>query len=587
MDRAEQAEVIDLLITGYVNRFITTSEAIFMLNVLSKYPLTSSHSFVLIPHTAARLGLDMVLERCVEIYPDSIEVVNSFNETPLFTAIRNCQYKTAELLLRLKANASHLNRTGDSILHVVSSNPCSEEKMAIVRALCGRCNLENTKNIFGEYPLHFAARSGDFETTQFLMSLIGEKNAIPMSSVFDYSLESGQTTVIEFIKSHISKSQRTELVISKPLSPIEVKSDFKDQGENTVEKLLDTYKQFQTKNTTVLTKLLHIVIGTEEEFVNDTMRMLQLSYSDTMLKAPNVFGGHRKYKILSLDGGGLKVMLEVIILRRIIEHNPKFIENTNLFCGCSASSAVACCLALGHSVDKLIPLFTNMMKFSFKSNSFQPVTSARYSTTYLSHFCRCAFADIPIKYLPRHVLIPAFLMDSNTQTNRHSEAVIFSNLNEDNSNDLVRDICLRSAAAPTYYKPYQNYIDGGLIENNPVACAWPYLFGENGIGIDQKDIVCLSISAGLPSPAFIDSRKIGDGGIANWATQISEAFLLAKRSESVNASRRLLGERYFRVDPQYSKYIELDDVNGIDEVIKTAEECDLDDLYKWIDTHWI
>ena len=175
-------------------------------------------------------------------------------------------------------------------------------------------------------------------------------------------------------------------------------------------------------------------------------------------------------------------------------------EKCNLYCGCSASSFVVSLLSMGVTIEGVIQLIESLFRYGFKKDPLQiaSVTRAKYSNEFIKTFCDTCFGNLRIKNLPRHICIPAFLIDSGDKVdelgNRYCKSETFNNLIHENENERIADICLRSASAPSFYKPYQNYVDGGIICNNPCALAWPYLIGEKGIGIERKNIVCLSIS---------------------------------------------------------------------------------------------
>ena len=72
---------------------------------------------------------------------------------------------------------------------------------------------------------------------------------------------------------------------------------------------------------------------------------------------------------------------------------------------------VAVCFSFENLLNGLIALVEHVIRFSFKK-SLQPVTNAKYTSTYLRVFAKTAFANLHFKDLPRHVLIPSFLIDS-------------------------------------------------------------------------------------------------------------------------------------------------------------------------------
>jgi hypothetical protein len=50
-------------------------------------------------------------------------------------------------------------------------------------------------------------------------------------------------------------------------------------------------------------------------------------------------------------------------------------------------------------------------------------------------------------------------------------------------------ICIQSTAAPGYFGCVNNHLDGGVLINEPIGCCMPYVIGEYGLNVDEKDIV--------------------------------------------------------------------------------------------------
>lgn len=55
----------------------------------------------------------------------------------------------------------------------------------------------------------------------------------------------------------------------------------------------------------------------------------------------------RPYRILCLDGGGVRGVLTTSLLVRISRHNPRFLDNVDLIVGTSAGGILALLLAAG------------------------------------------------------------------------------------------------------------------------------------------------------------------------------------------------------------------------------------------------
>ena len=64
-----------------------------------------------------------------------------------------------------------------------------------------------------------------------------------------------------------------------------------------------------------------------------------------------------RYSILSLDGGGLRGIIQAIILERLEHLHPGFISRIDLFAGTSTGGLVALGLAYGLTPTQLIELY--------------------------------------------------------------------------------------------------------------------------------------------------------------------------------------------------------------------------------------
>ena len=58
------------------------------------------------------------------------------------------------------------------------------------------------------------------------------------------------------------------------------------------------------------------------------------------------------YRILSFDGGGIRGIVTLAILKRLETAFPNLIANTDLFAGTSTGGIIALALAAGKSVDR-------------------------------------------------------------------------------------------------------------------------------------------------------------------------------------------------------------------------------------------
>ncbi|NIQ15360.1 MAG: patatin, partial [Candidatus Dadabacteria bacterium] len=74
------------------------------------------------------------------------------------------------------------------------------------------------------------------------------------------------------------------------------------------------------------------------------------------------------YKILSIDGGGMHGYANVVILKRIVEKYPDFLEKADLIAGTSIGGIVGLGFALGHPIEQVNENFIKGFPLAFTTN---------------------------------------------------------------------------------------------------------------------------------------------------------------------------------------------------------------------------
>lgn len=89
----------------------------------------------------------------------------------------------------------------------------------------------------------------------------------------------------------------------------------------------------------------------------------------------------RPYRILCLDGGGIRGVLTTTILKRICEHNPKFLDNVDFICGTSAGGLLSLLLASGYTADECDAIYSFAAPHIFGHNPWRAINPfrAKYS----------------------------------------------------------------------------------------------------------------------------------------------------------------------------------------------------------------
>lgn len=252
------------------------------------------------------------------------------------------------------------------------------------------------------------------------------------------------------------------------------------------------------------------------------------------------------FKILSIDGGGIRGIIPARILTEIEALTGKRIaEMFDLICGTSTGGIIALSLACpgAHGTPKytageLVDLYEKHGAKIFPSgywtrvddvqNYYQP----RYSPQGLADVLCEYLQDVPLRDALTDVLIPAyeierrvpFFFKSRKARGRMSHGF------------RMRDVALATAAAPTYFPPHKIEIpdtdetfvlvDGGIFANNPTLCG--YVEAKKNYK-EADEIFILSIGTGARTTSlWYEEAK--DWGKIGWAQPVIDIALDAVSS---------------------------------------------------------
>jgi len=129
-----------------------------------------------------------------------------------------------------------------------------------------------------------------------------------------------------------------------------------------------------------------------------------------------------KYRVLSLDGGGIRGILTALLLERILKARPAFLADVNLFAGTSTGSILAIGLAKGLTPPELIALYREQGPRIFHQDILHDLGSlwgfrrARYQTKSRFDGIYPSIGDITLDdLLPRHVLVATYQLDCKNE----------------------------------------------------------------------------------------------------------------------------------------------------------------------------
>lgn len=287
------------------------------------------------------------------------------------------------------------------------------------------------------------------------------------------------------------------------------------------------------------------------------------------------------FKILSLDGGGIRGVLSARLLQQVettlaAKKGQKLHEYFDLVSGTSTGSILTAGIACQMSTQDMIDIYLEQGKNIFldsvrKQRGWRVVSQAIGSGVLYPHeegeqglakvlqkklIHRELGKDAKIGQITKpNILIPAYDVYSRNTTwfNNSDPTVWYSNLE-------LWKICTASASAPTFFPPYQlpynddqklPHIDGGVSANNPALLAIAhalYIGKQNGINL--SDIAVLSIGTGNTTRVY-KYEEIKKWGQFGWAGHLPDMFMnpAAQNAEAICYQiMESAGRDYLRLD---------------------------------------
>src|SRR3989442_12148843 len=188
------------------------------------------------------------------------------------------------------------------------------------------------------------------------------------------------------------------------------------------------------------------------------------------------------YRILSVDGGGIRGLYAAVLLDRLTREVPTLVDRVDLVAGTSTGGIIALGLAHGLAPADLVALYrdraTEIFDDSWRDDlkHLAGLTGADYDSEQLKALLEDVFGKkTRLKQLKKRLLVPTFDLANESQDpgKRMWKPKFFHNYPGPDSDgaELVVDVALRTSAAPTYFPTYQGYIDGAVVANNPAMAA--------------------------------------------------------------------------------------------------------------------
>lgn len=307
---------------------------------------------------------------------------------------------------------------------------------------------------------------------------------------------------------------------------------------------------------------------------------------------------HGTYRVLSLDGGGVRGFFSALLVARLTAARPRWLAGIDFVAGTSTGAIIALSLAMGMEPRQIAEIYERESNRIFSASLGDHLLDAggligpRYSIRRLAAVLRHVFRDVRLADLGKRILVPAFDLDDQNPDplRRRWKPKLFHNFPvAGNDGDmLARRVALYSSAVPTVFASVDGYVDGGVYAANPSLCAVAQsldaCMATPPPELNQLHV--LSIGTGK-NPLHIAGDSL-HWGIAQWAKPLLGMVLDAGVSVIDYQCEQLMGPRYHRLNPWLDgEPVLLDDAEALPRLRAAAERSDIDSTVEWLDQFWL
>jgi patatin-like phospholipase/acyl hydrolase len=291
-------------------------------------------------------------------------------------------------------------------------------------------------------------------------------------------------------------------------------------------------------------------------------------------RIPQAWPKDRRFRILSIDGGGIRGIFPAAVLAGLERHHTggrSIASYFDLIAGTSTGGILALGLGAGLHAAELLELYLGRGREIFPPFPDNIYGRIRGWIRDQRHYARYLYDREALQRLltdqfggrlfgesRSRLCIPAF-------EGKHSEVFVFktphhTDYKTDRFERMVT-VGLATAAAPTYFRPLEHggytLVDGGVWANNPVMLAVIEALTCFDITRDQIDVLSLSCGDGR---YLVSHAEITKGGVWHWKKIMGAAMWLQSLA-ATNQARLLLGPpQVVRIEPPtFNPPIRMDD----------------------------
>ena len=273
------------------------------------------------------------------------------------------------------------------------------------------------------------------------------------------------------------------------------------------------------------------------------------------------------FRILSLDGGGIKGIFPAAVLAHLEQEylDGKSVgDYFDLIAGTSTGGILALGMGAGLTAGEILSMYLEEghRVFPLKGRGLagraRRLVSAQYDRGPLDELLKQRLGEKTLRESRHRLLIPS-------TEGRNGEVWIFKTPHHPDyrldGDERMSSVAAATSAAPTYFTPFEQggytYLDGGVWANNPTMAA--LVEALSCFTIRREDVRILSIGCG-ENPFQITKGQSRRSGMVHWRGIITVAMHLQSVT-AVNQAGLLIGrDRVSRLDrPDGRDPIDLDD----------------------------
>ncbi|MGI9345138.1 MAG: patatin-like phospholipase family protein [Gammaproteobacteria bacterium] len=319
--------------------------------------------------------------------------------------------------------------------------------------------------------------------------------------------------------------------------------------------------------------------------------------------------GRAPVSILSLDGGGSRCILQLLLLHaleleiRRQNDNPDLylVDYFDLVAGTSCGGIIAAMMVLpdlehpdrpAFSMADICTSIQQYLPMAFSNISDKGhigILKEKYNGRSLSALLRSVFSGARLSNALKPCLIPAYDVEANRARffcshdyydQKRCAALGVLHKGKSVQDWLLRDVCRATSAAPIFFEPAsiaplaygdgeqtqmgdpRIFIDGGVFANNPALCAYGEIRSKWQGGLGIKDMFMVSLGTGI-SPLPLESG----GYIRAWKGGVKLVnFLFAEATQAIHMGLEQIfsleyAHRYHRFNWDIDEMLSLDDVS--------------------------